>query len=424
MRVLIVTAGSHGDVNPFISVGRELRRRGHEATILVNPYYQHQVEEAGVGFAPLGERMDLKRLDEEFPDVMHPRKGAKVVVEQLLIPTSVAAFHRVRELAAVARPDVVLTHCICPGAAWACEGLRIPCAHAVLSPLNWVSREEPLLVAAWSPLDPPRWLRLAVRAIMLPVMSHTFDPALARVRRQLGLPRRRQLIMDAMRGGALNLALWSPHLRGPLSDDPATGVICGFPWHDAHGEVEALPADVQRFMDAGDPPILFCLGTAAVHVAGDFYECAAEACRILGRRGLLLVGPGRPAPGNMPQGVRAFAYAPFSTVMPQCAVNVHHGGVGSTGQAMRAGRPTVVIPHAHDQWDNAGRLVRLGISRTLPRPKVTGVRLAAALRQLLADPAIESRAAQVGRQMASEDGAAAAADQLEALVQRTHAPAP
>ncbi|MBL9141624.1 MAG: glycosyltransferase, partial [Phycisphaerae bacterium] len=159
----------------------------------------------------------------------------------------------------------------------------------------------------------------------------------------------------------------------------------------------------------------FCLGTAAVHVAGDFYDVAARACGLLGRRGLLLVGPGRAQSGAWPKGVRAFAYAPFSSVMPRCAVNVHHGGVGSTGQALRAGRPTVVIPHAHDQWDNAARVRRLGVSRTLPRHRVTARRLAQALARVLEDPIGQRMAARIGRTMESEDGAAVAAAHIEGL---------
>jgi UDP:flavonoid glycosyltransferase YjiC (YdhE family) len=258
-------------------------------------------------------------------------------------------------------------------------------------------------------------MRRLLRAVMIPVMERYFQPHLARLRRELGLPPRAHLLLEAMRGGAVNLGLWSPHLRGALPDDPPGGRICGYAWHDRHGDVEAPPDDVRRFLEEGEPPILFCLGTAAVHVAGDFYDHAAAACARIGRRGLLLMGPGRVPARRWPAGVRAFEYAPFSSVMPRCAVNVHHGGIGSTGQALRAGRPTVVIPHAHDQWDNAARVLRLGVSRTLPRSRVTARSLARVLAGVAESAPMADTARDLARRMEGEDGARAAAAHVETL---------
>lgn len=419
MHALIVTAGSHGDINPFIAIGRSLVARGHSVQMLANPYYEHQVREAGLGFEPLGEYIDLKNLGELYPDIMHPRKAAKVVIDAMIVPTSREAFKRVHALAALVRPDVVLTHIVCPGAAWAAEQLGIPCAHVSLAPMNWLSRHEPIVGAGFMPANPPMFIARLLRAIMIPVLGRTFDAPLARLRTELGLLPAKKPFLSVMLGGDANLGMWSPHLRGPLPDDPPRGTICGFPWHDRHGEVESAPDEVDRFIDAGEPPILFCLGTAAVHVAGDFYELAAEACRIVGKRGLLLVGPGRVKDRTWPSDVRAFAYAPFSTVMPRCLVNVHHGGIGSTGQALRAGRPTVVIPHAHDQWDNAARVLRLGVSKTLPRNRVTPRRFARVLAEVLENPLAARKAAAVGKLLADEDGAAFAAGAVEELA-RTH----
>src|SRR5262249_40322391 len=151
------------------------------------------------------------------------------------------------------------------------------------------------------------------------------------------------------------------------------------------GGHEHPAADLERFLAKGEPPILFSLGTAAVHVADGFYHEAAEACRILGRRGMLLIANTDLKFEKLPKGVETFTDIPFSHVMPRGAASVHHGGIGTTGQAMAAGRPTVVVPHAHDQYDNAARVKRLGISETLRRGKLTAERLAGALRSVLDD---------------------------------------
>lgn len=409
----MVTTGSHGDINPFLAVGRALVARGHEAVLLTNPYYQGQAEEAGVGFRAVGERLDLKNIGRDFPDIMHPRKGGKVVLDTLINRFARDSFGVVREMISGGRFDLVLHHHIALGAAWAAEEAGVPNASAVLAPMLWMTKGDPLAPQPWSPTNPGPLLQWFMRVMMRPALRLMIDPIVDRVRREMGLAKDPGSFMRITRGGVVNLGLWSPVLRPALPEDPPTSVICGFPWHDRHGEQETADDRVERFLAEGEAPVLFTLGTAAVHVAGDFYEQAAEACRLTGRRGLLLVGPGRPAPRRLPAGSLAVEYARFSTVMPRCAINVHHGGIGSTGQALRAGRPTLVIPHAHDQFDNAARVKRLGLSETLPRGRVTPARLARVLESLLADRETAVRARAAGDRMADEDGARAAVAPLE-----------
>lgn len=418
MRVLLVTAGSHGDVNPFIAIGRALLERGHQAVLMTNPYYRGQVEEAGLGFIGVGEHVDLKKVHETIPDLMHERKGAKVVLDLLVGKFAVDSFRAAREQLKARAFDAVVHHHIALGAAWAAEQAGVPSAVVVLAPMMWMSRGDLFTPQSWSSVYPSRFTLWLMHALKDPMLGWLMDPMIHKARRQLGLPKAKRDYMRITRGGTINLGMWSPVFRPPLADDPPQSVICGFPWHDRHGEQETAGNHLDAFLASGEPPLLFTLGTAAVHVAGDFYEHAAEACRILGRRCLLLVGPGRSAPRNLPPGSLAVEYAPFSAVMPRCAVNVHHGGIGSTGQALRAGRPTVVIPHAHDQFDNAARVKRLGVSETLPRPKVTPARLASAIRTHLESPAASQTARELADRMKSEHGAAQAASEIEKMTAR------
>ena len=114
-----------------------------------------------------------------------------------------------------------------------------------------------------------------------------------------------------------------------------------------------------------------------------------------------------------------FPYAPFSELFPRAAANVHQGGAGTTGQALRAGRPMVVVPFAHDQADHAARIERLGVGLALPRERCDEARLAAALARVLEEPGFAARAAAVGAEVRAEHGADAAADAIERLLART-----
>jgi UDP:flavonoid glycosyltransferase YjiC (YdhE family) len=131
---------------------------------------------------------------------------------------------------------------------------------------------------------------------------------------------------------------------------------------------------------------------------------------------VLLVGPdGDLSVGDGPD-VLALPYAPFSSLFPRAAAIVHQGGVGTTQQALRAGRPQLVVPHLGDQFDNAARVVRLGCGATLGRGRYRADRVEAVLERLLADAEVAATATRLGVVAAQEDGAAVAAERIVDLV--------
>jgi len=419
VKVLVRTVGGGGDINPFIAVGIALRKRGHEVVLLVNPYFEKQIRDAGLEFVGLGEHFDLRRVA-EMPELMHPRKALKLTLDLLIVPQMSVTIDALSSLIREMRPDIVLSHHTCPGTHWICERHGVPSAGAVLAPLLWPSTKDASIFLSWEPENQPRWYLRARNRFSRWLLRRIVDPRYNQVRRQYGFPSKRDLYFTETLGGIVNLGLWSPHFRGPFSDDPPNGRICGFPWFDRHGEFEQPSADVEEFLLDGEPPIVFTLGTSAVHVSRGFYGCAAEACRILGRRGILLTRFLEYAPKNLPSGVRAFTYVPFSTVLPRAAATVHHGGIGTTAQAMRAGRPTVIVPIVNDEFDNAMRAKRLGVSVTLKHSRLTPRNLADALRPMIDDPALNDRAARLGRLLSEEDGALTAAIALEDAVRQSH----
>lgn len=416
MRVLITSVGSHGDVNPYIAVARELQRRGHEVLFLCNEYFRSLAEEARLPFAPIGEPFDLTTL-RDHPDVMHHMRGGEVVFRELIIPFIRDSHACLRSVLRDFSPDVVVHHHICMGVPWVCERAGVLCVAGVLAPMMWMTRGDPLVLSPLMSANAPRWLSTITGGVVRWVARCRIDGWINPIRRELGLAPVRDSFAIASRGGTATLGLWSPVLRAAHPNDPPHAHICGFPLYDRHQAQEHAPDEIERFLQDGEPPILFSLGTAAVHVAGSFYEIAAETCRRMGRRGMLLVGRApHVAPRDLPSGVGVFSYAPFSSVMPRVAASVHHGGIGTTAQGMHAGKPVVVVPHAHDQFDNAARLKRLLISQTVPATRLSPSRLERVLRRVLDDPGYARRAGEVSRRMAGEDGGIAAAKVIERVV--------
>lgn len=414
MRFLIASIGSNGDIHPYAGVGRSLRERGHEVAFIAQPYFERLVREAGLEFIPAGERFDMAKIANQ-PELMGRWFGTARIIRDHIIPQATNLEHAAAQAIRAARPDAVLCHHLCFGVPWAAQRADVPCAMGCLSPLPFLSRLDHCVFMARGFESRPGWRATFNLKLAKWASRPLYDWPLNRTRSALGYPPVKDHFIRDIRNGPLTLGLWSPHFRAAMEDDPANTRLCGFVWHDRHQEQEHAPEEIERFLATGEPPIIFTLGSTAVHVAGSFYEAAGGACKVLGRRGLLLTGRPEYAPRELPAGVAAFTYAPYSAVLPRGCATVHHGGIGTTAQALRAGNPTVIVPFAHDQFDNAARVRRLGVSATVARNRVSAATLAAALRAVLDDDSVVGRAAELGRKVASEDGAVAAAVWLEEL---------
>jgi UDP:flavonoid glycosyltransferase YjiC (YdhE family) len=165
-----------------------------------------------------------------------------------------------------------------------------------------------------------------------------------------------------------------PEWFAPRAPDwPCNVALTGFPLWD-EGDLRSHSPELAEFLAAGDPPVVFTAGSAMVH-AKQFFRVSTEVCSAAGCRGLLLTQFPEQVPAVLPSGVRHFDYIPFSVVLPRSAALVHHGGIGTTAQAIAAGLPQLVVPMSHDQPDNAVRIRRLGIGdfvlpKTYTKPRV------------------------------------------------------
>lgn len=215
---------------------------------------------------------------------------------------------------------------------------------------------------------------------------------------------------DAAASDAAKSAIETPALLTETSSgDVASGNVASGSTRDGN----ALSPQLEAFLDAGAPPVVFTLGSSAVLDAGRFYEISAQAAGRLGTRAILLIGDRQNLPPMLPPQIAAFDYAPYSQLFARAGAVVHQGGVGTTAQALRAGKPMLVMPYSHDQPDNAARIVRLGVGRMVPRARYTPSRAASELQRLLHDARYARKAAAIGLQVQQENGVLAACDALE-----------
>jgi rhamnosyltransferase subunit B len=413
VKCLLVPLGSAGDVHPFVGLGLALRERGHEVTVLSGGHFEALVRRVGLSFHAVGTEEEYRTVIAD-PGAWHPRKGFAKIMEWVgvLLPRVYEA------VAALYEPGrtVVAAGTLALGARVAQEKLGVPLATVHLSPSAFYSAYQPPVLAG---LPMPAWLpRAAKRAMFWLADNLVVDRALAGpvngFRAGLGLPPVRRFFGRWYHSPRRVLGLFPPWFAAPQPDWPPQVRLTGFPLYDESGAAD-VPEEVSRFLDAGEPPVVFTPGSAMAH-GHDFFAAAVEACRLMGRRGLLLTRFAEQVPPDLPDGVRHFAYVPFSQVLPRAAALVHHGGIGTTAQGLAAGRPQLVMPMAFDQPDNAARLRRLGVGASLRRPKFRGPAVAEALGQLLASQEVAENCRAAAARLKDSRAVEQTCEELEALV--------
>jgi UDP:flavonoid glycosyltransferase YjiC (YdhE family) len=237
---------------------------------------------------------------------------------------------------------------------------------------------------------PPAIKRGLFKLIDTFVLDKFFAPEINRFRLTLGLPTIKSIFGGWMHSPQKNIGLFPEWFAPPQPDWPPQTQLTGFVYYDKKGTGKDLPEDIEDFLNEGSAPVIFTAGTAMKHADRFFRDCI-EACRRLGRRGILLTQHPEQLPTELPQGIRQFSYVPFSGVLPRSLALVHHGGIGTTAQAFAAGIPQVIRPMAHDQPDTAARVERLGIGATLHPKNFHAAALAEKLDALIASQAVRER---------------------------------
>ena len=415
MKIIVIPIGSSGDVHPLLGLSIALRERGHDILFVTNEHFRPLADKAGLAFEGLGTAEEYHRAIND-PDIWHPTKGTRKVLEWSLLGLLQKSYAIV-ERNYVPGETIVIGAALSLGARVAHDKLKVPLVTTQLQPLAIFSRAQPARYSGM-PTWLPAWMRrtlfglgekLAVNPVLLKPLND--------FRRELGLPPLKGgIFSDYINSPQLVLGLFPAWFAGPPPDWPAQVCMPGFPLYDEKGLTAIDPA-LDHFLNDSTPPIAFTPGSAMLQ-GRFFFNAAAEACRAIGRRGLLLTRYAENIPPDLPPGVKHFAYAPFSAILPRCAALVHHGGIGTMAQALSAGIPQLIMPMAHDQFDNAWRAEQLGVALSLSRKKFTAPNLAPRLRRLLEDPAYAQHASTVARKFDGAQPLANACDAIEELARK------
>jgi rhamnosyltransferase subunit B len=412
LQVIVVGLGSAGDVHPNVGLALALRNRGHRVILV-----------AGAVFRPLAQRLGLDFVglltEDEYnaairdPDLWHPVRSFSVVARRLILPGLRVTYDIIEKNYKPGR-TVVAAPGFAFGARIAQEKLGVPLATVHLQPIMLRSAIQPACFGFPDIVGHlPRPLRkFYFRAADRLLIDRLLAEQTNAFRAEVGLPPVRRLFDRWFHSPQRVIGLFPDWFAPPAPDWPPNVALTGFPLWDER-DVRSPSPELEEFLAAGDPPLVFTAGSAMVQ-AKQFFHVSVEVCRAAGRRGLLLTQFPEQLPAVLPSGVRQFDYVPFSMVLPRCAALIHHGGIGTTAQALAAGLPQLVVPLTHDQPDNAVRVRRLGVGDFLLPATYTKARVIEKLDRVL-NPAVKDNCQRRAADLAGSQSLEQASNLIEAV---------
>jgi UDP:flavonoid glycosyltransferase YjiC (YdhE family) len=410
MKILISAAGSHGDVLPFIALAREFMARGHMVILYINPFFGPLAVDAGVQFVAIGTVEAYASLFGELSET-NPRKAFKrVAIEFAEI---CGLYYKAMEADIIAGSTIVIGSSLLFAPRLLQETHDVRCATVHLAPSVFRSNHSParLIPAGWINADSPTVIKgLAWWYLDKFFYDPSFTVPLNRLRAALGLPAVERIFDTWIHQADCVVGLFPEWFAAPQPDWPKDVEFTGFPLYDKACHAP-LADELEEFIAAGAPPVAFSAGTAT-STANPFFKTSVEACRIGGFRGIMVSHFADQVPRFLPDGVIHVNYAPFSTLLPRLGAFVHHGGIGATSQALRAGVPQLIRPSAYDQFDNAQRAVQLGVAREILPGRYKSHAVATALTELTSDMSLRRRCQETSRHFDDANPIAAACDAI------------
>jgi UDP:flavonoid glycosyltransferase YjiC (YdhE family) len=395
-----------------VGIGLALRERGHRVRVVANPYFRSLIEREGLGFIPVGTEADYRRM------ATNPAFWRRLQGTREVLPWVASAVRPVYEIVTqnhVPGETVVVASSLGLGARVAQDRLGIPTASVHLQPSIFLSAIDPPRLGG---IVTPRWMPMWIKRRQVATVDRVCDPLvgpeLNALRREVGLPPVTRVMTEYLHSPQRVIGVFPAWFGLPAADWPRQARLTQFPLYDERG-VSPMSDDLRRFLDEGDPPIAFTPGSA-MWSGHQFFAESARACELLGRRGLLLSRHPDHLPRRLPPGVRQVPYAPFSELLPRCAAIVHHAGIGTSAQALRAGIPQLATPFAHDQHDNAARMMRLGVAAKVEPRAYRAGGVAARLRAMLECEEVKSHCRAIARWFDGIDSMEETCELIEELV--------
>ncbi len=408
MKILLSSFGSSGDFNPFLALGRALKHAGHDVFFLANPYYEKNISNAGLNFIPAGEYVDLFDFLQQAPRFLDKHKGPKALFEELVIPGMKVMYPAASEAVKAEKIDLVVSHLLEMGGLFAALQAELPYCILMTTPTGWMSVEQP---SHYSYYQPPVWLHRLLAKCIQPIFVQSLRLKFAKACREISVPNCYGSWNFLFSKAMLNLGAWSSVFRPSASDDPPNSHVCGYFRDDHVIDWHEMPPEIARFFSQEQKPVIVGMGSTAAMHGHRVYDNIIPACKQL-KRPLLLVGPKLEKYNDKDNSILTVPFAPFGSIFPKAHVVVHHGGINTTGETLRAGVPGIVVPFGYDQFDNAFRVEMMNAGKKLRLNRLDPSIFKQALLEIDSNETIKGQLTEISNALRAEKDGALTAVQL------------
>ncbi len=391
MHLALCAFGTVGDVFPLLQIGNLLQEQGARVTCILNPVMAGRGRELGLSVIEVGEPWEPDTLASN-PKLLNPR----YVWSEVFRPQIQPMFQAVQDLHSLEPIDGVINHIWCFGGSYAAESLGLPSYMVGLAPITWFSLDQPPQVDHRR--MPPAMHRWAMKWIARPLIQWIYEPGMQAEAKALKLPFRRHRFWGVQQDATLNLGLWSASWRASAKDDPPHAHAVGFPLSSSS---QPLSSKTESFLLSGKPPIVMGLGSALSKAEGSLYQTVLRVAVALKQR-LILVGVDPQHLEEVTDHVCCVPFEPYSTLFGRARCVIHHGGIGTTAEALRAGVPQLVVGFGNDQHANGFRTESNRLGLWLPKQHASFQNLLASMQHLLSEDIFSERAAAMKQAVSTE----------------------
>jgi len=417
MRILISTFGTRGDVQPYVALGVALRAMGHDVTVSTGQGFDDMI--AAYGLTPAPATIDYRALL-DTPEAQAALRTFSGKVKAL------TAFKRhilqqlddMWRIAQDVQPDAIVYHAKAHASQHIAEKLGIIAIPTALQPLLVPTQAFPCILLPFGDLGPKgnlyshQFLNWVMTAVQRPMLKKWCQE-------RLGLSGEiTRFILDGYDPSGRpvpRLHGYSRHLVPKPKDWSENEHITGY-WSLPPEEAWQPPEDLALFLQAGDPPVYIGFGSMPAQNARAQTLIVLNTLHQTGQRAVLATGWGGLESIATSDAIHVLEAAPHSWLFPRCSAIVHHGGAGTTHEALLWGRPSLVCPVGADQPFWGRRIAKLGLGpEPIPQRRLTRAALAEAL-IALKDPAMIARAGEMSAAMRAEGGALEAANLVNAFL--------
>jgi sterol 3beta-glucosyltransferase len=394
MKICILTIGTRGDVQPYIALGLGLKAAGHEVTISTLAEFQPLVFQHGLLYNSLrGDFLKAAQLE------VGQKSGNPLRLVRQYIEMAKDTLDD--EWASAQKSEVLIYNPAAFGGYHIAEKLEIPAFAAFPAPLYSPTREFPNPFFPFRNLGPFNKLSHRLFAKMGPAMYR--GPINQFRKNVLDLPPAKG--ENILRGKPITrLHAYSEAVVPRPSDWDESSVVTGYWFLDASVDWRPAP-ELVRFLQEGSTPVYIGFGSMFMPGGKQRTEIVLQALRLAGQRGILATGWGGLASDNTSKDIFVLDSVPHDWLFPKVAAIVHHGGAGTTGAAVRAGKSQIICPFVGDQFFWGQRTADLGVAPSpISQVKLTAEKLANAIKYAVSDNNIRQRALSLGETVRAENG--------------------